>query len=146
MANVRSGEGVTDLATLLAELEPELDPQPYRFETVPPAAAEAYLDRAIGWFRETEGITLIITAAPERAAQQPQTCFARITLRVHSSLNAVGLTASVAARLASHNLPANVVAGYFHDHLFVPFGERERALALLRQPWPTDAAFAHPAD
>jgi len=58
--------------------------------------------------------------------------WARISLTVHSALAAVGLTAAVATALAREGIPANVVAGYFHDHLFVPWDRRAAALAALR--------------
>jgi len=45
--------------------------------------------------------------------------FKQITLRVHSSLDTVGLTAAVATKLASYGISANVVAAYYHDHVFV---------------------------
>ena len=55
-----------------------------------------------------------------------------ITLNVHSSLEAVGLTAAIATRLAQHNISANVVAGFFHDHIFVPENDAEQALTALQ--------------
>lgn len=54
-----------------------------------------------------------------------------ITLRVHSALEAVGLTAAVAQELATAGLSCNVVAGFHHDHLFVPHGRAQEAVALL---------------
>lgn len=50
---------------------------------------------------------------------------------MHSSLEAVGLTAAVAARLAEPGISANVVAGFFHDHVFVPWARREEAVEAL---------------
>ncbi len=87
----------------------------------------------VGFFAEKEGITLIIDRAI--AAQYKITfdaTFQAITLNVHSSLEAVGLTAAVAGRLASHGISANVVAAYYHDHIFVPADDAKRALAVLR--------------
>ncbi len=57
---------------------------------------------------------------------------AMITLRVHSSLDAVGLTAAVAEQLATGGISCNVVAGYFHDHLFMPIHKADQAVDLLR--------------
>ena len=54
-----------------------------------------------------------------------------ITLTVHSSLEAVGLTAAVSRALAEENISCNVVAAYYHDHLFVPVGDGERAMEVL---------------
>jgi hypothetical protein len=33
--------------------------------------------------------------------------------------------------LASAGISANVVAGFFHDHVYVPFVRRDEALAVL---------------
>jgi hypothetical protein len=54
-----------------------------------------------------------------------------ITLRIVSALYAVGLTAAFARELADAGLSCNVVAGYHHDHLFVPHEHAERAIAAL---------------
>lgn len=58
--------------------------------------------------------------------------FAMITLTVHSSLEAVGFLAAIAARLASHGISVNPVSAFYHDHLFVPIAQAERAMALLQ--------------
>ena len=54
-----------------------------------------------------------------------------ITLTVHSSLEAVGLTAAIATELAGLGISANVVAAYYHDHVFVPCAQAEQAVAGL---------------
>jgi hypothetical protein len=54
-----------------------------------------------------------------------------ITLEVHSSLEAVGFLAAIATRLAAAGIGVNPVAGYFHDHLFVPEARAEEAMRLL---------------
>jgi hypothetical protein len=64
------------------------------------------------------------------AAQGP---FARITLTIHSALQAVGLTAAVAGALAAEGISANVVAGFYHDHIFLPASDAHRAMAALRR-------------
>ena len=57
--------------------------------------------------------------------------FAWLTLDVHSSLDAVGLTAAVSRTLADHDIPCNVLAGYHHDHLLVPIDRADEATRLL---------------
>ena len=114
-------DGLRGLGLLIAGLDPALDPARWRFAAVDKAPADALMI-----FREEEGLTAILPAAPEEPA------FRRITLRVHSSLHAVGLTAAISARLTAIGVPANVVAALRHDHVFVPEAEAERALAALR--------------
>ena len=113
--------GERDLARLLATLDPRLSPDRYSFiaTTVPTLRAG---DFAI--VREAEGLTRI---APDPAGE-----WARISLGVHSSLEAVGLTATFATRLATAGISANVVAATYHDHIFVQWDRREEALAVLR--------------
>ncbi|HCH64870.1 MAG TPA: acetyltransferase, partial [Deltaproteobacteria bacterium] len=63
-----------------------------------------------------------------------------ITLTVHSDLQAVGLTAAVASALTAVGVSCNVVAGAHHDHLFVPEGMADRAMAALRDLQEASAA------
>jgi hypothetical protein len=114
--------GETDLSALLRGLDPALDPRRWAFVALEgPAPAEALMT-----FVEDEGPCAIVPAPPGAPG------FRRIVLRVHSSLEAVGLTAAVSARLAAIGVPANVVAALRHDHVFVPEADAERALAALR--------------
>ena len=112
--------GETDLARLLAGLDPELDPLEYCFETV---AETPPLGDAFALIREVEGITIV----------RPGRGWARITLRIHSSLEAVGLTARIASALSVRGIAANVIAGARHDHVFVPWKRRAEAMEALRQ-------------
>jgi len=111
--------GETDLARLVAGLDPELDPVEYGFETVAEAPP---LGDAFALIREAEAITLV----------RPGRGWARITLRIHSSLEAVGLTAEVASALSARGIAANVVAGVHHDHFFVPWQRKAEAMETLR--------------
>lgn len=123
--------GETDLDRLLSTLEPRLAAGVFVFASVPADEVPAHLMRdAIGLFREEEGVTLILPAdaAQELAASAPMRL---ITLAVHSSLEAVGLTAAFAAALTEAGIGANVVAGFHHDHIFVPEHAAERALDVL---------------
>ncbi|WP_238326176.1 ACT domain-containing protein [Marinomonas sp. S3726] len=53
-------------------------------------------------------------------------------MTVHSSLDAVGLTAAVATKLAEHDISANVIAAYYHDHIFVQKEKADAALQALK--------------
>lgn len=74
----------------------------------------------IGAVMESEGLTLIVPKClAEQHGIEITGTFNKITLNVHSSLEAVGLTAAFAKVLTEQGISANVVAGYFHDHIFV---------------------------
>lgn len=125
--------GITDLAILLREMRPVLQPEEFCFCTHPGGdlAACLALD-PLGLFREAEGWSLILSReTAERAGLACSAPLRLITLCVHSSLEAVGLTAAVAARLAQEGISANVVAAYHHDHVFVPAARANDALAAL---------------
>ncbi len=81
---------------------------------------------------EDEGLTLVVPRVHADAFAEPYDgVFRMITLRVHSSLAAVGLTAAVAAALTEHGISANVVAAYYHDHVFVPADRADEAVHVL---------------
>lgn len=124
--------GVTDLDELLATMEPSLVEGAFVYASVAADDLANHLSRRpIGLFREEEGVTLILPAdaAKGLAASPPMRM---ITLTVHSSLEAVGLTAAFATALTAAGISANVVAGYHHDHIFVPERDAERALETLK--------------
>ena len=123
--------GESDLLTLIAQMSPSLDDQIWAFVSVGEVSSEYVAEHALATFRETEGTTLIV---PWERAEEFDICsepMARITLNIHSSLEAVGLTAAVSQALASEAISANVVAGFYHDHIFVPQTGGERAVACL---------------
>ena len=57
--------------------------------------------------------------------------YRKITLTVHSSLEAVGFMAAIAKALAGERVPCNAVAGYYHDHIYVPEGKVESAMSVF---------------
>jgi len=127
----RSSEPLRDLAQLLAAMQPALNPGVYVFASLPHGSEVAAL-QPLATFRETEGLTVI--AAEPRAPVVGLTILFRaswITLRVHSDLQAVGLTAAVANALTRVNISCNVVAAAHHDHLFVPVESAHAALEAL---------------
>ncbi|MCA8965080.1 MAG: ACT domain-containing protein [Planctomycetes bacterium] len=121
------------LRALVAALEPRLLPGTFAFVSVPLATDLDALD-SVATMREAEGLSLIVPLQQALDRGLPVLFrAAQITLCVASELQAVGLTAVVAAALADAGLPCNVVAGARHDHLFVPDGEAPRALQVLRE-------------
>jgi uncharacterized protein len=124
--------GETNLEILLASMEPVLDKQPFGFVTVPHAEVPLSAADIFACIHEVEGMTLV---APVDVLQRHNiTCvehWAKISLTVHSSLSAVGLTAAFAKALGDNGVSANVVAGYFHDHIFVQWQLRHDAMEAL---------------
>jgi len=125
-----SAPGLTDLRALLAALDPEIDPIPKRFLHVSHEKARTRLADALMMFREAEGTTLIVDVDGDDA-QGDRLLWARITLRVQSSLTAVGMMAAVSAALAKRGIPCNPVSAFLHDHIFVPWDRRDDALDAL---------------
>jgi uncharacterized protein len=120
-----------NLQRLLRNLDPELRPGRFVFTTVPhtPKGVEPVMTVI-----EDEGITLVVDQdVADHLELEYEHVAEMITLRVHSGLDDVGLTAAVASALANAGISCNVVAGYFHDHLFVPAGRGEDAVAVLRR-------------
>ena len=113
-------QGERDLGRLLADLRPTLARDRYAFEaTDSPELGEGIF----ALVREEEGVT-VIRASPAGE-------WARISLGVHSSLDAVGLTAVFARALSDAGISSNVVAALYHDHIFVQWERREEALKAL---------------
>ena len=127
--------GETSLQALLASMAPELIEGEFVFCSFDSAR---YGDRAelapIASMSEQEGLTLVIPAAQADAhGITYDTAFRCITLQVHSSLEAVGLTAAFSNKLTEHGLSANVIAGFYHDHIFIQSDVVDHALAALRE-------------
>ena len=79
---------------------------------------------------ESSEISLTTGAADEDDSKIPR--FQRIVLKVHSSLESVGLTATVSNLLAQNNISANIVAAFWGDHVFVPVAKAKKTLKLLQ--------------
>ncbi|HAU22741.1 MAG TPA: hypothetical protein DCS24_09155 [Erythrobacter sp.] len=118
---------------MVAQMAPRLDPTAYCFMIVTPDIAPQALGRAIGTFREDEGVTAIVPEPLARELGEVGPAFARISLMVRSSLTGFGLTAAVSSALAEHGIACNMVAAYYHDHAFVPGGDGARAVAILEE-------------
>jgi uncharacterized protein len=126
--------GKSDLSELLAGMEPDLDEREFVYCNVPADAVRKLDVDPLGRFREEEGETLILSRSEAEGNNIPFTFRCRkITLRIRSSLDAIGFLAAIATELANHGISSNCVSAYHHDHLFVPAHEGERALVILRQ-------------
>jgi uncharacterized protein len=123
---------ISNLTTLIRSMEPALNPGVYGFTSVADNASIDPQD-VIAAIREPEGLSLILAEATAQRYGLPVLfrC-AWITLTVHSDLAAVGLTAAFARALGDAGISCNVVAGAYHDHIFVPVDAAERAMAALR--------------
>lgn len=122
--------GETNLQLLLRDLRPQVNPGRYVFTTVHAGVPDGV--RPVVTVAEPEARTLVVRQEDADAANLPYEYVAGwITLRVHSALEAVGLTAAVARELADIGLSCNIVAGYHHDHLFVPYERVAEAVAAL---------------
>ncbi|MEL7347929.1 MAG: ACT domain-containing protein [Pseudomonadota bacterium] len=121
-----------DLGRLLAGMTPVMAEGVYVFATLPPGTAvPAGLSLRMR-FEEAEGTTLILGREEAARAGLDAVFESRmITLSVHSSLEAVGFMAAIATRLAAAGISVNPVAGFHHDHLFVPADRAEEAIAIL---------------
>ncbi len=125
--------GETNLTTILRELRPIQNEGEFVFCLVNSLSSAAELD-PLCIFQEKEEVTVILPKirADENSLLYSVIC-TWITLNVHSSLEAVGLTAAVAKALTEANISCNVVAAYYHDHLFVPVKDAERAMDVLKR-------------
>ncbi|KNG80993.1 hypothetical protein ANOM_010447 [Aspergillus nomiae NRRL 13137] len=127
--------GETNIPTLLSTMDPILDPDTYVFltTTTPLHSLPLTTLQPQMVFQESEGLTLITTKAIAEAHNYDHYTFPcrKISLKVHSSLEAVGLIATISTKLAAHGISTNVVSGFFHDHVFVPEGREGDAMGVL---------------
>ncbi len=124
--------GEQNLAKLLKSMQPILHPEEYVFCCITEDLVKRLSGLAIAQFRESEGITLIITKQEaENANLEYQYLSKMIMLSVHSSLEAIGFLAAITTRLAENGISVNAVSAYYHDHLFVAVENSDRALQLL---------------
>lgn len=125
-------KGITDLETLISSMEPVLNEGTYVFTAVK-EVNNIPRGVAICEIREKEGMTLVLEKSMAEAFELPFSFTAAwITLNVHSALEAVGLTAAFATALGKADISCNVIAGYYHDHIFVDERDAEKAMEVLK--------------
>ena len=124
--------GETNLNLLLQSLDPWLDEQEYGFATLSPGSPLPASLTPIATFIEDEGMTVVAPASQlQRAGLDHLAGWAWVTLRVHSSLQAIGMMAKISTELAAHKISVNPFAGYYHDHIFVQWDRRHLAIKVL---------------
>ena len=122
---------ISNLSVLLGSMEPKLHDGVYVYCVAPHGTDVAGLS-PVATVYETEGLTLILPEEQVHATGLSVLFRAAwITLMVHSDLQAVGLTAAFAHALGQAGISCNVVAGAYHDHIFVPYEQAERAMEAL---------------
>jgi uncharacterized protein len=128
--------GGRELSTLIKSMNPVLATETFVWVTFPSVTNEvlaSLLPVADMLFREQEGWTAIL---PRAAADERHLDYVfpskKITLNVHSSLEAVGFIAAISARLTAMNIGSNPVSAYFHDHLYIPEGKEETVIKALQ--------------
>ena len=124
-------EGEISLKNILKNLNPALNEGKYVYctvneiETIP-------MSKILFLFKETESVTIVLKKEDAEALNLDFSYVASwITLEVHSSLSAVGLTAKFSQALSDAGISCNVVAAYFHDHIFVDEKDAAKAIEVL---------------
>ncbi|MCH7611701.1 MAG: ACT domain-containing protein [Chloroflexi bacterium] len=121
-----------ELEKLLTAMSPELREGEYVFSSISPEEFNDMQVEPVGWFREAEGISLILDrAAAQRLGLKQSSAFRMISLNVNSSLEAVGFLAAVTEKLAAAGVSVNAVSAFHHDHLFIPAEKADLAISLL---------------
>lgn len=124
---------ISDLKTLLRSLNPHLHDGVYVYSSVPFDTDLSSIS-VIGAFREDEGLTIILAESDADKAGFPILFRAAwITLTVNSSFEAIGMTAAFSTALGDAGISCNVVAGAFHDHVFVPIERAAEAMDVIRK-------------
>jgi len=125
--------GETNLDNLLRNMTPLLNEGDYVYCTVTDIDT-IDIKNVLGIFKEEEAVTVILKKEiADQLGLKYEYIAAWITLTIHSSLEATGLTAAFAAALAKEGISCNVVAAYYHDHIFVSKKDAERAMEALKQ-------------
>jgi hypothetical protein len=123
--------GESNLEILLKTMKPKLNMGAFVFCSVNDLTL-VNLNESVLFFKEEKGYTIIVKKEVADTLKLDYTFKSSwITLTVHSSLEAVGLTAAFSKALADNGIGCNVVAAFYHDHIFVPIQDTEKAMAVL---------------
>ncbi|MBU2948647.1 ACT domain-containing protein [Zobellia uliginosa] len=125
--------GEKNLVEMVKGMTPKLNGGEYVFITLNNVNQVSRAD-TLCEFKEQEATTVIISKQKADALRLPYEYVASwITLSVHSSLEGVGLTALFSSELAKHHISCNVVAAYYHDHIFVDCKDASKAVKILER-------------
>ncbi|WP_028374681.1 ACT domain-containing protein [Leeuwenhoekiella sp. MAR_2009_132] len=124
--------GEKNLKKLIKGMKPKLNTGTFIFCSVGDLNA-INRNETLFEFKEPEGITIVLEQAKADALHLNYSyCSSWITLEIYSSLEAVGLTAAFSTALARAQISCNVIAGYYHDHIFVAQEDAEKAMNVLK--------------
>ena len=125
--------GEKNLTKLIRNMKPDLQHGTYVFTTVQTTEGISITD-IICLFHEKEGTTLVMERNKADELQlQYDFLAAWITLNIHSSLDATGLTAIFSSALAKFSISCNVISGYYHDHIFIAKKDEYQAIKVLQE-------------
>ena len=123
--------GEKNLETLLKTMQPKLHFGEYVFCCVKNLDFIA-INKILLFFKEEEATTIIVKKELADELKLDYKFVASwITLTVHSALDAVGLTAAFSKALSDNGISCNVVAAFYHDHIFVAKKDAEKAMEVL---------------
>ena len=125
-------DGESDLNKLIKGLSPKLNDGEYVFASIKNIEL-LNTSEVICTFKEKEGLTLVLERSrADQLGLKYNFIASWIALEVHSSLNAVGLTSLFTTELADNGISCNVIAGYYHDHIFVSTKDSLKTLGILK--------------
>jgi hypothetical protein len=126
---VKTGE--MDIDVILRSMSPRLNEGEYVFVTLTDIS-QVNRNDTICELREAEGTTVVIEKSKaDELGFTYNYVAAWITLNVHSALESVGLTAAFSTALTQHNISCNVIAGFYHDHIFVDAKDATKAIEVI---------------
>ena len=123
-----------DLNQLLKHMKPYLVPGKLVFITLDNDQLETHINASIAMVKEAEGVTFVLPQSyADECSLSYDGTYRQISLTVQSALEGFGLVAAFATALANHGVPANVFAGYYHDHILVPERLADTAVQALEE-------------
>ena len=125
--------GEKNLNVLLKNMKPKLNLGEFVFCEVK-NLEQINLDEIVMVFRENESISIIATKEIADKLHLKYSFIASwITLTIHYSLEAIGLTAAFSKALSENKISCNVVAAFNHDHIFVYNKDADKAMEILNK-------------